>query len=118
MLEDVPVQVEDAAQGANGPHHEVLAAQAHKAVVTYSGTHHGVLMVPSDEDEGAQEHMQTIVADAWVKDAGFQVQMPFVRAGSVPTHLQSGVGSASLGPGVASEWGGKLQQHPPICQPP
>ena len=41
LLENVPVQVEDAAQGANGPHHEVLAAQAHKAVVTYSGTHHG-----------------------------------------------------------------------------
>ena len=114
LLEDVPVQVEGAAQGANGPHHEVIAAQAQNEAVPYSSTHHGMLTMPSHEDEGAQEHrdIQAVATDAWVKDAGFQVQMPFLPACSVFTHLQSGVGSASLGPGVESEWGEKAPTAP------
>ena len=120
LLEEGTLQVGAAAQGANGPHHEVLAAQAHNEVVPYSSTHHGVPMVPSDEDEGAQEHrgMQAVATDAWVKDAGFQVQMPFLPAGSVFTHLQSGVGSASLGPGVESEWGESSKGTLLFCEPP
>ena len=43
LLEGGPVQVEDAAQEANGPHHEVLAAQAQNEVVPHSSTHHGCL---------------------------------------------------------------------------